>query len=77
MEAAVANDPHWIEHAHLKKGAYGHHSSAQIAKDSKKGGKLGRRARLAKTLKSLPHKESHAQARSTLHERASKALYGK
>jgi len=49
-------DSHWIEHAKLKKGAYGHHSAGQIAKDSKKGGKLGKRARLAKTLKSLTHR---------------------
>lgn len=46
-------DPHWIEHAKLNKGSYGHHSAAQIAKDSKKGGKLGKKARLAKTLGSL------------------------
>ena len=50
-------DAHWIEHAKLKKGAYGHHSAAQISKDSKKGVKLGRRARLAKILKALPHKK--------------------
>jgi hypothetical protein len=52
-------DAHWIEHAKLKKGAYGHHSAKQIAKDSKKGGKLGKRARLAKTLKSLHHRGQH------------------
>ena len=50
----MANDPNWIEHAKLKRGAYGHHSAKQIAKDSKKKGLLGKRARLAKTLKSLP-----------------------
>jgi hypothetical protein len=66
----MANDPHWIEHAHLKRGAYGHHSAKQTAKDAKKGGKLGRRARLSKTLKSLPRKGSG------LHARAHKALYG-
>lgn len=65
----------WIEEAkkkgQIKEGAYGHHSAAQIAKDSKKGGKLGKRARLAKTLKALPHKSE------SLRERAGKALYGK
>lgn len=49
----MANDPHWIEHARLKKGAYGHHSAKQIAKDSKKKGTLGKRARLAKTFAKL------------------------
>lgn len=57
----MANDPHWIEHAKMRKGAYGHHSAAQTNKDAKKGGTLGRRARLAKTLESL-------------HTRASKKL---
>lgn len=60
----MANDPHWIEHAKLNKGAYGHHSAKQISKDSKKGGKLGKRARLAKTLKSL-------------HSRGAEKLYAK
>jgi hypothetical protein len=49
----MAKDAHWIEHAHLNRGSYGHHSAAQIAKDSKKPGKLGKKARLAKTLGSL------------------------
>ncbi len=57
-------DSHWIEHAKLMRGAYGQHSAGQTTKDSKKGGKLGRRARLAKTLESL-------QSRGT------KKLYGK
>ena len=57
-------DSHWIEHAKLKKGAYGHHSDKEIAKDAKKGGTLGRRARLARTLKSL-------------HHRGAEKLYGK
>jgi hypothetical protein len=52
----MADDPHWIEHAHLKKGAYGHHSAKQISKDAKKGGLLGKRARLAKTFASLRHR---------------------
>jgi len=60
----MANDPHWIEHAKLKKGAYGHHSAGQISKDSKKKGLLGKRARLAKTLKSL-------------HSRGAEKLYAK
>lgn len=68
--ADVANDPKWIEHAHLKRGAYGHHSAAQDAKNAKKGGKLGRRARLAQTLKGLHHKSK------SLHTRAHSALYG-
>lgn len=67
----AGNDAHWIEHAKLKNGTYGHHSAAQIAKDAKKGGKIGRRARLAKTLKSLPHPGK------SLRERAGEALYGK
>lgn len=58
------SDSHWIEHAKLKKGAYGHHSDAVISKDSKKGGLLGKRARLAKTLKSL-------------HSRGASKLYSK
>ena len=57
-------DSHWIEHAKLKKGAYGHHTARQIDRDSKKPGKLGKRARLAKTLESLS-------------SRGAKKLYGK
>lgn len=57
-------DPHWIEHAKLKRGAYGHHTAAQDTKNAKKGGILGKRARLAKTLKSL-------------HHRGAEKLYGK
>jgi hypothetical protein len=49
----MANDPDWIEHAKIKRGAYGHHSAAQISRDAKKGGKLGKRARLAKTFAKL------------------------
>jgi hypothetical protein len=60
----MAEDSHWIEHAKLKRNAYGHHSAKQIAKDSKKPGKLGKRARLAKTLKSL-------------HSRGAEKLYSK
>jgi hypothetical protein len=60
----MANDPHWIEHAQIKKGAYGHHSEAQMNRDIKKGGRLAKRARLAKTFASLRH-------------RAGKKLYGK
>jgi hypothetical protein len=50
---AKGNDPHWIEHAHMKKGAYGHHSAAQRAKDKKKGGVIAHRAVLAETLAHL------------------------
>lgn len=53
----MAKDPHWIEHAHLKRGAYGHHSAKQQSKDAKKGGLLGRRARLARTLGKLRKKK--------------------
>lgn len=63
----MAKDGHWIEHAiasgGIKRGAYGHHSAKQISKDAKKGGKLGKRARLAKTF-------------ATLRERGHK-MYGK
>jgi hypothetical protein len=55
----MANDPHWIEHAHLKKGAYGHHSAAQKNRDIKKGGLKGKRAQAAKTLASLRHRGAH------------------
>jgi hypothetical protein len=64
----MGKDPHWIEHAKaqgkIRSGAYGHHSAAQTDKDAKRGGILGKRARLAKTLRSL-------------HERGSETLYGK
>jgi hypothetical protein len=60
----MANDPHWIEHMHMKRGAYGHHSAAQTRRDAKKKGKIGRRARLAETLEGL-------------HTRGAKKLYGK
>lgn len=47
----------WIEAAkakgQIRSGTYGHHSSKQITKDAKKGGLLGKKAVLAKTLKSL------------------------
>ena len=54
----MANDPLWIEHAHLKKGAYGHHSPKQINRDIKKGGKIGHRAVVAKTLAHLRNSRS-------------------
>ena len=51
----MAKDPYWIEHAHIKKGAYGHHSAKQIKKDEKKGGKIGKRAHLAETFAKMRH----------------------
>ncbi len=63
-------DSHWIEHAKIKKGAYGHHSAAQIAKDSKKGGLLGKRARLAKTFASM------RKRKASLGDRATHKMYG-
>jgi hypothetical protein len=54
----MAKDPHWIEHAHLKKGAYGHHSAKQISRDIKKGGKIGHRAVVARTLAHLRQSRS-------------------
>ena len=51
------SDSHWIEHAkargQIRAGAYGHHSAKQIAKDSKKKGKIGKRARLAKVFRAM------------------------
>lgn len=57
----AGNDSHWIEHAKLKRGAYGHHSAAQRDKDAKKSGKKGKRARLANTLIHLNRQQHHAQ----------------
>lgn len=48
---------HWIQKMHMKKGAYGHHSLKQIHKDEKKGGKIGKRANLAETLRSFHHEK--------------------
>ncbi len=59
----MAYDPHWIEHAKLKKGAYGHHTAKVIAKDSKKKGLIGRRARAAHTLATL-----RSRAHNKLHK---------
>lgn len=51
---AKGNDPHWIEHAHLKKGAYGHHTAVQRHRDMKSGNKkLAHRAVVANTLAHL------------------------
>lgn len=51
---AKGNDPLWIEHAHMKKGAYGHHTAAQRAKDKRSSNKkLAHRAVLAETLAHL------------------------
>lgn len=44
----------------------------KLAAAAKKGGTLGRRARLAQTLKGL-----HGEKKKSLHERAGEALYGK
>lgn len=57
------NDPLWIEHAHLDKGAFGKKASragkstAEFAKEKRHaGGKLGRQARAAETLSKLRKK---------------------
>jgi hypothetical protein len=53
----------WIQAAHIKKGALHRElgvpegkkiPASKLAAAAKKGGKLGKRARLAQTLKSLP-----------------------
>lgn len=56
----MASDPHWIEHAHLNKGAFTKTAdkagkSVHAEAESKKGssGKTGARARLALTLEGL------------------------
>lgn len=56
----MANDPHWIEHAHLHKGAFGkkaaaagESTSAYAKKESGASGKTGRQARLAVVLSGL------------------------
>lgn len=58
----MANDPHWIEHAHLQKGAFGAKAKAagestqQYAeKEVDAKGKLGKQARLAETLGAMMH----------------------
>lgn len=59
-------DQHWIEHAiakgKIRKGTYGHHSKAQMAKDAKGKGIKAKRARLAETfatLRSRAHNKLH------------------
>lgn len=56
----AGKDPNWIEHAHLKKGAFGKKASAagestsQFAKQKASApGKTGAQARLATTLMGL------------------------
>ncbi len=56
----MANDPLWIEHAHLKKGAFGKKAKAAGESTSKfahekehASGKLGHQARLAMVLGGL------------------------
>jgi hypothetical protein len=56
----MANDPLWIEHAHLHKGAFGKKAKAAGESTSKyahekahAGGKTGRQARLAMVLGGL------------------------
>ncbi len=56
----MANDPLWIEHAHLKKGAFGKkakaagESTGEYAKEkAHASGKTGKQARLAMVLKGL------------------------
>lgn len=80
--ADVANR-HWITGAIKHPGALHREMGVpagqkipekRLAAASKKGGKLGRRARLAQTLKRMHHKRA---AKESLPARASKALYGK
>jgi hypothetical protein len=63
----MANDPLWIEHAHLDKGSFsakakkaGKSTASYASAKAGSGGKLGHQARLAKTLMGL-HK-GHSQA---------------
>lgn len=56
----MASDPHWIEHAHLKSGAFGkkakaagESTSSYAKKESGAKGKTGKQARLAQTLMGL------------------------
>lgn len=58
----MANDPKWIEHAHLNKGAFGakakaagESTQAYAAKKADATGRLGRQARLAQTLGNMMH----------------------
>lgn len=56
----MSNDPHWIEHMHMKKGAFkkkakaaGKSTSAYSTEKEHSSGKTGKQARLAKTLGNL------------------------
>lgn len=56
----MANDPHWIEHMHMHKGAFGAkakkagESTSEYAKDKEHtSGKTGDQARLAVVLNGL------------------------
>lgn len=58
----MANDPHWIEHAHLKKGAFTKKAKAagesvgELAQQDKhESGTTGNQARAALALKGLRH----------------------
>lgn len=58
----MANDPHWIEHAHLHKGAFGKKAKAAGAsvgayahEKAHASGTTGHQARLATVLKGLHH----------------------
>lgn len=57
MAKEKKKDGHWIEKMHMKKGALkkqiGPITEKKLNKAAKKGGKLGKRARLAKTLMSF------------------------
>lgn len=54
-------DSHWIEHAKIKKGAYGHHSAAVMARDAKGSGIKAKRARLAQTFAKMRRGRTHAE----------------
>lgn len=60
----AGNDPHWIEHAHLRKGAFtakakaAGKSVAEYASEKKgAGGTLGKEANAARTLTKLARKK--------------------
>ena len=60
----VKKDPHWIEHAHIKKGIFaakahkaGLSTHAYAEKEKHAGGKLGKEASLALTFEKLHHRK--------------------
>ena len=51
--ATKKKDDDWIEHAHLKEGAFGKATNKKIAAGKKEGGKEAKRANLAQTFKKM------------------------